>query len=57
MDARKLIQEIPTETLLTMVGLLTNGSADPQFVRAIAMNIKKRAERGVECVNTAKPEP
>lgn len=41
MDARKLIQEIPTETLLLIVGILTNGKADPQFVRAVAMKIKQ----------------
>lgn len=40
MDARRLIQETPTETLVTMVGLLTNGTVDPKFVRAIAMDIK-----------------
>lgn len=41
MDARGLIQNTPTETLVAMVEILTNGRADPQFVRAIAMNIKR----------------
>jgi hypothetical protein len=56
MDARRLIQEIPTATLIEMVGLLTNGKADPQFVRAIVMDIKLRVERNIECVNIARPE-
>lgn len=41
MDARKLIQDIPVETLISMVGILTNGTANPQFVRAAAMDIKR----------------
>lgn len=44
MDPRRLIQEIPTETLLAMAELLTNGRADPQFVRAAAMEIKRTAD-------------
>lgn len=43
MNARKLIQDIPTETLIVMAGLLTNGTVDPQFVRAIALKLKKDA--------------
>lgn len=44
MDPRRLIQEIPTDALLAMVELLTNGRADPQFVRAAAMDIKRKAD-------------
>lgn len=42
MNAREQIRAIPLETLVEMVRLLTNDRADPQFVRAIAMDLKGR---------------
>lgn len=41
LDTRQLIRTIPTDVLVDLVGLLTSGAADPQFVRAIVMNIKQ----------------
>lgn len=47
MDARGLIQIVSIETLLEIVGRLTNGTADPQFVRAAAMEIKRGAYENI----------
>lgn len=45
MDARSQIRAIPLETLVEMVRILAQDRADPQFVRAIAMNIKQFKEQ------------
>lgn len=44
MTARRLIQIVPTEILLEIVGRLTNGRVDPQFVRAAVVNIKRQMD-------------
>lgn len=41
MNARSYIETIPLETLVEMVRLMTNSRADPQFVRAAALEIKR----------------
>lgn len=41
MNAHDQIKVIPVETLVEIVRLLTEDRADPQFVRAVAMNLKQ----------------
>lgn len=45
MNAREQIRTIPLETLVEMVRILTDTRADPQFVRAIAMDMKRKLEK------------